>query len=1192
MNASLENVKAVFLEAVEKFTPDQWGNYLDDACGEDSDLRRNVQQLLDAHAHGASQFDQGAIADASTFDQRPLEKPGMQIGPYKLLQQIGEGGMGVVWLADQHEPVKRRVALKVIKPGMDTRQVIARFDAERQALSLMDHPNIAKVLDAGTTDYGRPYFVMELVKGQPITKYCDQHQLTPRQRLELFVSACHAIQHAHQKGIIHRDVKPSNVLVAEYDDRPVCKVIDFGVAKALNQPLTEKSMFTGLGQILGTLEYMSPEQAKVNQLDIDTRSDVYSLGVLLYELLTGTTPFNKERLGSAAWDEMLRIIREEEPPKPSTRLSELSSRHIPGAVASDGTQRAPTTSSLASVAALRHTEPAKLTKLVRGELDWIVMKALEKDRGRRYETANGFAMDIQRYLSDEPVQACPPSAAYRFRKFARKHKAGVGAASAALLILLLGLAGLAISNSLIRREQAKTKARADELKLVSDFQAGMLEQVDPTEAGKLLTADVQAKFDAALTKAGVPETERAAQVEAFAVQWKNVNATDAARELIDRTILKPAIDAIDKQFANQPLVDAQLRQVLADRYVDLGLYDAALPLQKRALATRRRLLGDEHPDTLESISNMGGLLRAQAKLVEAEPFYREALDARRRVLGDEDPNTLKSIDNMGVLLWTQGKLGETEPYFYEAILERRRVLGEEHPDTLESVSNMGSLLLAQGKLNEAELYDREALEKRRRVLGEEHSDTLLSISNLGFLLESQGKLGEAEPYCREALEKRRRVIGEEHPDTLISINNLGSLLLKQDKLDEAEPLLREALEKHRRVLGEHHPNTLFSIANLGELLKDQGQLAEAEPFFREALENRRRVLGEEHPQTLISINNLGSLLLKQDNLDEAEPLLREALEKQRRVLGDSHPETLNALNNMGVVFQLQNKLSEAEPYLREVVEKKRRILGEDHPDTLRSISNFGSLLKAQGKLDEAEPFFREALEKGRRVLGEEHTLTLIFTNNLGSLLENQGKPDEAEPLFREALEKRRRVLGEEHKDTANSANGLGALLRDQGKLDEAEPYIRDSLKIRQRLLGEEHKDTLSSVINLAMLHQAQGKQTETIELLVPIDAAARKALVGPDSWRLGRLLMTLGTTHTVLGEFAAAEANLAEAQPIFVQSRGPTNKDTRECTQAIVDLYTAWHSAEPDKGYDTKAAEWKTKLDALSQPASDPIPEN
>src|SRR5688500_6720872 len=332
------------------------------------------------------------------------ERPGGTIGRYKLLERIGEGGFGVVYMAEQLAPVRRKVALKVIKPGMDSRQVLARFDAERQALAIMDHPNIAKVFDGGMTDTGRPYFVMELVKGEPITSYCDANQLAPRQRLELFVQVCDAVQHAHQKGVIHRDIKPTNVLVMMYDTKPVVKVIDFGVAKALGQELTDRTLFTGFAQLLGTPLYMSPEQAGQSGLDVDTRSDIYSLGVLLYELLTGTTPFDKERFRRAAQEEIRRIIREEEPPRPSTRLSESKDR-------------------LPSISAQRHTEPAKLTKLVRGELDWIVMKALEKDRSRRYETANGLARDVQRYLNDETVQACPPSAGYRLGKFARRNKA-------------------------------------------------------------------------------------------------------------------------------------------------------------------------------------------------------------------------------------------------------------------------------------------------------------------------------------------------------------------------------------------------------------------------------------------------------------------------------------------------------------------------------------------------------------------------------------------------------------------------------------------------------------------------------------------------------------------------------------------------------------------------------------------------
>jgi WD40 repeat protein/serine/threonine protein kinase len=440
-----DQARSMFLAALER-AADQWPAFLDEVCGDNAELRARVEQLLHAHQVMGSIHGGGAAAPAATTNdpvtEGPVtEGPGTIIGPYKLLEQIGEGSFGVVFMAEQTRPVRRKVALKILKPGMDTRQVVARFEAERQALAIMDHPNIARVFDGGATPSGRPYFVMELIKGVPITEFCDQNHLTPRQRLELFLSVGQAVQHAHQKGIIHRDLKPSNVLVTVHDTTPVVKVIDFGVAKALGQELTDKTLFTGFTQMIGTPLYMSPEQAGQSGLDIDTRSDIYSLGVLLYELLTGTTPLTRERFKQAAYDEIRRIIREDEPPRPSTRLSESKD-------------------SLPSIAVLRQTEPAKLTKLVRGELDWIVMKALEKDRNRRYETANGFVMDVRRYLADEPVQACPPSVGYRLRKFVRRNKGPVLAATVFFLLLVGGIIGT--SWGLVWAERARQAAQTAE----------------------------------------------------------------------------------------------------------------------------------------------------------------------------------------------------------------------------------------------------------------------------------------------------------------------------------------------------------------------------------------------------------------------------------------------------------------------------------------------------------------------------------------------------------------------------------------------------------------------------------------------------------------------------------------------------------------------------------------------------------
>src|SRR5262245_4346845 len=574
--------------------------FLDDACGGDAPLRARAEELLRAHLD-AGNFLGGPQPLDATQDESLVEGPGTVIGPYKLIEQIGEGGMGLVFLAEQLRPVRRLVALKVLKPGIDSRQVTARFEAERQALALMDHPHIAKVHDAGTTPDGRSFFVMELVKGVPITKYCDEHHLTPRQRLELFVPVCQAIQHAHQKGVIHRDIKPSNVLVALYDDKPVPKVIDFGVAKATGAQLTEQTLHTGFGAVVGTLEYMSPEQAGFNQLDVDTRSDIYSLGVLLYELLTGSPPFTRKELETAGMLEMLRVIREEEPSKPSTKLS--------------------TAEGLPTLAANRGTEPAKLTKLVRGELDWIVMKALEKDRSRRYETANGFALDVQRYLADEPVQACPPSTVYRLRKFARRNKAVLSTFALVAAALIVGTTvsvWQAIEATWAR--DAEREARID------------LDKALGAATASEQTARIQEK--AATDSAKQAEAEAAkAQAIADLLQRMLGSATPdlgKGREYTVRQMLDEFSASLGDQLADQPEVAAAIHSVMAKAYWRLDHEKADLHAQA-ALKLNRELFGPDNPKVADSLIDCAwALAHGRDRVQKAIPLIQEAIGIYRR----------------------------------------------------------------------------------------------------------------------------------------------------------------------------------------------------------------------------------------------------------------------------------------------------------------------------------------------------------------------------------------------------------------------------------------------------------------------------------------------------------------------------------------------------------------------------------
>jgi eukaryotic-like serine/threonine-protein kinase len=696
---------------------------------------------------------------------------GLDIGPYHMLQAIGRGGMGEVWLAEQKEPVRRRVAIKLIKAGMDTREVVARFEAERQALALMDHPAIAKVFEAGSTPQGRPYFVMEYVAGIPITAHCDQHKLTTRQRLELFVRVCEGVQHAHQKAIIHRDLKPSNILVSEVDGKPLPRIIDFGVAKATAQRLTADTMFTRVGDIVGTPGYMSPEQADQTGMDVDTRTDVYSLGAVLYELLVGALPLDFRKL---AFEEVLRKLREEDAPRPSTRLRTL------------GEQSSITAQN-------RGTDPAKLTRQLRGDVDLITLKALEKDRSRRYSTPLELAADIGRYLRNEPVLARSASAGYRARKYIRRHRIGVAVAAIVAVFLVSFAVAQTFELQRITRERDRATRERDRADRITTFMTDMFKVSNPSVArGNSITA----------------------------------------REILDK-----ASKEIDPGLSKDPELQAQMMYVMGDVYDKLGLYPQARLLVTRAVDIQRRMLGPEHPDTVKSTQNLASVLYEEGRFAEAEKLDRETLNIRRRVLGPEHQDTLKSMNNLAVVLWAEGRFAEAEKLDRETLNIKRRVLGREHPDTLNSMNSLALALYAEGRLDEPEKLLRETLDIRRRVLGSENAETLSSIDNLANVLDDEGHHQEAEKLLRESLETERRVLGPEHPETLQSMHNLGDVLYEEGRYADAEKLMRETLNIQRRILGPEHPDTAASVYSLGSIALRKGNQEEAFARLLEAVDH-------------------------------------------------------------------------------------------------------------------------------------------------------------------------------------------------------------------------------------------------------------------------------------------------------------------------------------------------------------------
>jgi serine/threonine protein kinase len=760
---------------------------------------------------------------------------GSKVGRYTLLEQIGAGGFGLVFRAEQYEPVRRQVALKILKLGMDTRDVVARFEVERQALAMMDHPNIAKVFDAGATASGRPYFVMELLQGERITHYCDKNKLSVPQRLELFVQVCHAIQHAHQKGIIHRDIKPSNVLVTSHDRETIIKVIDFGIAKATEQRLTDKTVVTAMERLIGTPAYMSPEQVNMAGQDVDTRSDIYSLGVLLYELLTGRTPFDPDLMVLEGASSIQRTISELEPVPPATKLSTLK-----------GDARA-------AAAECRGAPIEDLVKGIRGDLDWIVMKCLEKDRARRYDTANGLALDIRRHLECQPVSAGPPSKTYRLRKAWQRHKTAF-AAAALMVSVLMAATGISAWQAIrATRAEALARQRLADSEAISKFLAEVFQSPDPTRQGRTIT---------------VSET------------------------------LGLAAKRLDADLATQPARRAKLQATLGGTYGGLGLYREAIPLQEKARDFYLTNSGLEHTETLVAMLSLAASYDALARRGDALKLREQVLAVRRKILGPEHPDTLIAMSDLANSYDEGGRPDEALKLREEVLTVRRKVLGPKDANTLAA---MQSLAISYRKVNrriEMLLLQEQALALSRDVLGPEHPATLSAMYNLGIFYDEDGHRDKALKIREEVQRLYEKVLGPEHPVTLRALGNLANSYAVAGRGADALRTREKVLALDRKTLGPEHPDTLVAMYNLAGNYEDLGRRDEALQLQDELLGIDRKLYGPESPDTLWAMANLATFEDATAKYDEARHLREQVLALRRKVLGPEHPDTFVAMQDL------------------------------------------------------------------------------------------------------------------------------------------------------------------------------------------------------------------------------------------------------------------------------------------------------
>ncbi|MFN0126498.1 MAG: tetratricopeptide repeat protein [Verrucomicrobiales bacterium] len=885
----------VFLQAREMADPEKRAAYLESACGHDPERRARLEAML-ADAEAAESYF-GTIAGPQSKRDEAGEGVGTVIGRYRLLELIGEGGMGSVYLAEQREPMERKVALKIIKLGMDTREVVARFEAERQALATLDHPAIATVFDGGTTEAGRPYFVMEYVQGLPITQFCDERQLSTAARLELFIGVCQAIQHAHQKGIIHRDLKPSNILVTLDGDRPVPKVIDFGVAKATERRLTEKTPFTHFREFIGTPAYMSPEQADLTALDIDTRSDIYSLGVLLYEILTGRTPFENQTLIRAGLEEIRRIIRETDPPKPSTRLSSLGH---------DERQ---------TVARARQVEPHRLGNFLRGDLDWIVMKALEKDRSRRYESASGLATDLRRHLDGEAVLAAPPSAGYRLGKFVRRHRVALTTAGVFSAVLVTATAVSIWQAVEARRAQHAALEGRAEAEAVTAFLVEVFRSPDPARDGRTIT---------------VAET------------------------------LERAAKQVESDLAHHPERRARLLRTLGATALALGLPADAEPSLEKARDAYLDRRGSDHPDTLSVMLDLARAYFDSGRIPDAIALNEQVVDRLVVVLGQDHPETLTARSNLANMYEAAGREAEARTIRENVWTRRERVLGPTHRDTLLALNNLGVSLFNSGRRSQAATLRESVYNLSREHLGADDLDTLRAMQSLATSWHDAGRVAEALDLREQVVRHREQRLSPLHSDTLGAKADLIGSYGAANRFEEALKLSEEVLAGCQASLGRTHQYTLRSMDNLAIALAGVGRQDEALQKREELLTLSGEALGEAALPTLKTANLLAYSYAAAGQHEKALALQEKTLRLRHARYPADHPDTLLASEDLAQSYALAGRHPEALP-LRETVLATRRVhLPAGHPGILNALAALASTLDALGQKERAAALLEEA----------------------------------------------------------------------------------------------------------------------------------------------------------------------------------------------------------------------------------------